>query len=174
MRLQQADNNKQQQQQQQNKETDKQTGSGDCETKLTTASIFGWGIVCVCFDDAFVAKAACIKYLCAAKYATHKKCSHPARRLRATFRTQMKLRTTEKKVARRSSRNYMPGKVCYLNVALSIFTFLLPLSISLSLLRLVFLLRSALYQAFCHARLQRQHGVGEKLFINNDFPLTID
>lgn len=68
----------------------------------------------------------------------------------------------------------MPGKVCYLNVALSIFTFLLPLSISLSLLRLVFLLRSALYQAFCHARLQRQHGVGEKLFINNDFPLTID
>lgn len=131
MRLQQADNNKQQQQQQQNKETDKQTGSGDCETKLTTASIFGWGIVCVCFDDAFVAKAACIKYLCAAKYATHKKCSHPARRLRATFRTQMKLRTTEKKVARRSSRNYMPGKVCYLNVALSIFTFLLSLSPSL-------------------------------------------
>lgn len=131
MRLQQADNNKQQQQQQQNKETDKQTGSGDCETKLTTASIFGWGIVCVCFDDAFVAKAACIKYLCAAKYATHKKCSHPARRLRATFRTQMKLRTTEKKVARRSSRNYMPGKVCYLNVALSIFTFLLALSPSL-------------------------------------------
>lgn len=131
MRLQQADNNKQQQQQQQNKETDKQTESGDCETKLTTASIFGWGIVCVCFDDAFVAKAACIKYLCAAKYATHKKCSHPARRLRATFRTQMKLRTTEKKVARRSSRNYMPGKVCYLNVALSIFTFLLALSSSL-------------------------------------------
>lgn len=131
MRLQQADNNKQQQHKQQHKETDKQTESGDYETKLTTASIFGWGIVCVCFDDAFVAKAACIKYLCAAKYATHKKCSHPARRLRATFRTQMKLRTTEKKVARRRSRNYMPGKVCYLNVALSIFTFLLALSPSL-------------------------------------------
>lgn len=135
MRLQQADNSN-------NNRTKRQTnktGSGDCETKLTTASIFGWGIVCVCFDDAFVAKAACIKYLCAAKYATHKKCSHPARRLRATFRTQMKLRTTEKKSSKKKQLKLYARQSLLLKCSAFNFYFsAIALSISLSLLRLVF------------------------------------
>lgn len=133
MRLQQADNNKQQQQQQQNKETDKQNWKRRLRDKADYGEYLWLGHCVRVFWWRFCCQSCMHKilYLCAAKYATHKKCSHPARRLRATFRTQMKLRTTEKKVARRSSWNYMPGKVCYLNVALSIFTFLLALSPSL-------------------------------------------
>lgn len=102
---------------------------------------------------------------------------------RATFRTQMKLRTTteeEKKQNERKqaakkrqklyARQSLLLKCCAFNFYFSPFSRSRSLSTSFFIMGL-----RTLSSILLHARLQRTaRSVGGKLFINNDFPLTID
>lgn len=162
--------------------TDKQ--SGNCESSrlryeatlwplCERVRVFWWRLCCC--------HAACIKYLCAAKYAIHKKMFATRRvqlfALKWNYEQQQKKKKKQnerKQAAKKRQKLYARQslllKCCAFNFYFSPFSRSRSLSTSFFIMGL-----RTLSSILLHARLQRTaRSVGGKLFINNDFPLTID